>query len=324
MFKHHRKTLAALLGILSLSGQAAVAAEWPTKPITLVAPFTPGGTTDLVARAVAAQLQQQLGQAVVVENRPGAGGTVGAAMVSRAAPDGYTLLLANVGHTAAAALYKTLSYNFETDLQSITSVAYVPNVLIVNKSLPVNTVAEFLDYVKQRPGDVNYGSAGIGSTQHLSGELLKSTAKLDAQHIPYKGASPMMSDLIGGRLAFALDSAGSAAAQIAGGNVKALGVTTMTRASAFPNLPTLDEAGVPGYAMTTWYSLAAPKGLPDDIEAKIHHAVVKAMQDPQMKKVLEGMAAEPGGTDPAEFKEFVLEEGRRWVELVSSSAIAQD
>ena len=323
MFKNHRKMLAALLGMLSLTGQASVAAEWPTKPITLVAPFTPGGTTDLVARAVGAQLQQQLGQPVVVENRPGAGGTVGAAMVARAAPDGYTLLLANVGHTAAAALYKSLSYNFDSDLQSITSVAYVPNVLIVNKSLPVNTVAEFLDYVKQRPGDVNYGSAGIGSTQHLSGELLKSSAKLEAMHIPYKGASPMMSDLIGGRLAFALDSAGSAAAQMAGGNVKALGVTTMKRASAFPDLPTLDESGVPGYAMTTWYSLAAPKGLPADIEAKIHQAVVKAMQDPAMKKMLEGMAAEPGGTDPAEFKKFVHDESRRWVDLVSSSAIAQ-
>ncbi|RTZ43449.1 tripartite tricarboxylate transporter substrate binding protein [Candidimonas sp. SYP-B2681] len=315
---------AGVLAVLGLAGQPALAAEWPSKPITLVAPFTPGGTTDLVARAVAHQLQNELGQPVVVENKPGAGGTLGAAYVARSAADGYTLLLANVGHAAAAALYKGLSYNFQNDLDSITSVAHVPNVLIVNKSLPVNSVAELLEYIKQRPGEVNYGSAGIGSTQHLSGELLKSSAKIDAEHIPYKGASPMMSDLIGGRLAFALDSAGSAAAQMAGGNVKALGVTTLKRASAFPDLPTLDEAGVPGYAMTTWYSLAGPKGLPPEVEAKIHAAVVNSMKNPAMQKILAGMAAEPGGTPPAEFKKFVAEESTRWTDLVSSSAIAQN
>ncbi|SHH66040.1 Tripartite-type tricarboxylate transporter, receptor component TctC [Pollutimonas bauzanensis] len=324
MWKHSIKAGAGLLAVLGLMGQPAVSAEWPAKPITLVAPFTPGGTTDLMARAIAQQLQNELGQTVVVENKPGAGGTVGAAYVARSAPDGYTLLLANVGHAAAAALYKTLTYDFQTDLDSITSVAYVPNVLIVNKSLPVNTVAELVEYIRQRPGEVNYGSAGIGSTQHLSGELLKSSAKLDAEHVPYKGASPMMSDLIGGRLAFALDSAGSAAAQIAGGNVKALGVTTLKRASAFPDLPTLDEAGVPGYSMTTWYSLAAPKGLPPEVETKIYQAVVKAMKNPAMQKTLEGMAAEPGGTPPDEFKKFVVDESRRWVDLVSSSAIAKN
>jgi tripartite-type tricarboxylate transporter receptor subunit TctC len=307
-------TLAACAA-LALSASPATAADWPERPITLVAPFTPGGTTDIVARAVAMQLQQQLGQPVVVENKPGAGGTVGAGIVARAKPDGYTLLLANVGHTAAGVLYKNLPYDFERDMTQITTVANVPNVLVVAKTLPVNNVREFLDYAKAHAKEINYGSAGIGTTQHLSAELLKKQTGMQALHVPFKGAAPMMTDLIGGRLTFAVDSAASAAAQINGGGVKPLAVTSLQRTRFLPDVPTLDESGVTGYQMTTWYSLAAPKGLPPAIVDRIWRAVQASMDDPVMRKALEGMAAEPGGMEPAKFQAFVHQETVRWTDL---------
>ena len=294
--------------------------NWPTKAVTLIAPFTPGGTTDIVARALANQLQIIWKQPVIVDNRPGAGGTVGAAAVARATPDGYTLLLANVGHAAAPALYKNLPYDFVKNLDSITNVALVPNILLVPKSLPVNNVGELIKYMKDRKGAVSYGSAGIGSTQHLSAELLKSLAKVEATHIPYKGAAPMMTDLIGERIDFAIDSAGSAAAQLNGGHVKALGVTTLKRAVAFPALPTLDESGLPGYVATTWYSIAVPKGTPPAVKQKIYRGIVDALATPGMKNVLAGMSADPGGMPTAEFDRYVRSEVQRWTALVQNGA----
>ncbi|WP_233237134.1 tripartite tricarboxylate transporter substrate binding protein [Bordetella sp. LUAb4] len=305
----------ALAGCASLLAPSAQAADWPERPITLVAPFTPGGTTDIVARAIAMQLQQQLGQTVIVENKPGAGGTLGAGYVARAKPDGYTLLLANVGHAAAGVLYKNLPYDFERDMTQITTVANVPNVLVVAKTFPVNNVRELLAYAKAHPNDINYGSAGIGTTQHLSAELLKKQTGMAALHVPFKGAAPMMTDLIGGRLTFALDSAASAAAQINGGGVKPLAVTSLTRTRFLPDVPTLDESGVPGYQMTTWYSLAGPKDMPPAVTDRIYRAVRAAMDDPTMRKALDSMAADPGGMEPAKFQAFVHQETLRWTEL---------
>ncbi|ALM82682.1 tripartite tricarboxylate transporter substrate binding protein [Bordetella sp. N] len=305
----------ALAGCASVLAPSAQAADWPDRPITLVAPFTPGGTTDIVARAIAVQLQQQLGQTVIVENKPGAGGTLGAGYVARAKPDGYTLLLANVGHAAAGVLYKNLPYDFERDMTQITTVANVPNVLVVAKNFPANNVRELLAYAKAHPNDINYGSAGIGTTQHLSAELLKKQTGMTALHVPFKGAAPMMTDLIGGRLTFALDSAASAAAQINGGGVKPLAVTSLARTRFLPDVPTLDESGVPGYQMTTWYSLAGPKDMPPAVTDRIYQAVRAAMQDPNMRKSLDSMAADPGGMEPARFKAFVHEETKRWTEL---------
>ena len=296
----------------------AQAEGWPDRPITLVAPFTPGGTTDIVARSIAAQLQKQLGQTVVVENKPGAGGTVGAGIVVRAKPDGYTLLLGNVGHTAARVLYKQLPFDFERDMTHITTVAVVPNVLVVAKDSPVSTVDEFLKYARAHPDEMTYGSAGIGSTQHLSGELLIKQTGMEAVHVPYKGAAPMITDLIGGRVSFALDSAASAASQIAGGSVKPLAVTSKQRTRFLPDVPTLDASGVPGYEMTTWYSLEAPKDLPEDIKQKIYQAVLASMKDPGLRKTLDGMAADPGGMPPEQFAAFVGQESARWADLASN------
>lgn len=316
--------LALAAATAATCANAQTADKWPAKAVTLIAPFTPGGTTDLVARALATQLQILWSQPVVVDNKPGAGGTVGAALTARAPADGYTLLLANVGHAAASALYKKLPYEFTTDLESITSVALVPNVLLVSKSLPVSNVGELIQYMKRNPGRVSYGSAGVGSTQHLSAELLKSLAKVDATHVPYKGAAPMMTDLIGGRIEFAIDSAGSAAAQINGGHVKALGVTTLKRASAFPKLATLDESGLRGYTATTWYSIAVPKGTPPAVKEKIYRGIVDVLATPAMKNVMAGMSAEPGGMPTAEFDSFVRAEVQRWTSLVQSNASLQE
>ena len=317
------------LSVVSMAFTAGAIAQsptenWPTKAVTLIAPFTPGGTTDIVARALANQLQIIWKQPVVVDNRPGAGGTVGAAAVARANPDGYTLLLANVGHAAAPALYKNLPYDFVKNLDSITNVALVPNILLVPKSLPVNNVGELIKYMKDSKQPVSYGSAGIGSTQHLSAELLKSMANVDAVHVPYKGAAPMMTDLIGERLEFAIDSAGSAASQISGGNVKAIGITTAKRTASFPNLPTLNESGLPGYTSTTWYSISTTAGTPQPIKDKLYQSIVQALATPGMKNVLAGMSAEPGGMPPAEFDRYVRSEVKRWTDLITNSATIKE
>lgn len=312
---------AAAAIILAVFAGASSAADWPDKPITIVAPFTPGGTTDMVARAIAMQLQRELGQTIIVDNKAGAGGTLGAGIVARARPDGYTLLLSNVGHTAAAALYKGLPYDFEKDLTQITTVASVPNVLVVKKTLPVNNVKELLAYLAAHSADVSYGSAGVGTTQHLSAELLKKQTGVSVVHIPYKGAAPMMTDIIGGRVTFALDSAASAAAQLAGGNIKALAVTTPERSRFMPNVPTLAESGVPGYQMTTWYGLAAPKGLPAPIKERIYRAVASSMNSPSMQAALQNMAADPGGMAPDQFAAFVHSETTRWTAITEGFTV---
>lgn len=319
---HILRGLSTVATALSLAGTATAqsADSWPNKPVTLIAPFTPGGTTDILARAIASQLQIIWKQPVIVDNKPGAGGTVGAALVARAAPDGYTLLLANVGHAAAPALYKNLSYDFTKNLDSITNVALVPNVLLVPKSLPVSNVAELIKHIKNSKAPVSYGSAGIGSTQHLSAELLKSLAKVDATHVPYKGAAPMMTDLIGSRLEFAIDSAGSASSQISGGYVKALGVTTNKRTSAFPNLPTLNESGLPGYTAATWYSISTTHATPKATKEKMYKGIVQALATPSMKDTLASMSAEAGGMPTAEFERFVDAEVQRWTDLIKKSA----
>jgi tripartite-type tricarboxylate transporter receptor subunit TctC len=316
-----RRTL--VRAALAMSAWAALptlacAADWPEKTITIVAPFTPGGTTDIVARVIAAQLQTELGQPVIVDNKPGAGGTLGAAFVARSRPDGYTLLLSNVGHAAAGALYKNLPYDFQNDMTQITTVASVPNVLVVNKSLPVKDVRELLAYVSSHAAEASYGSAGVGTTQHLSAELLKKQSGVNVVHVPYKGAAPMMADIIGGRVTFALDSAASAATQLNGGNIKALAVTSAARSPFLPNVPTLAEAGVPGYEMTTWYGLAAPKGLPRAVRDRIHRGVVASMKTPAMQAALHGMSADPGGMTPEQFEGFVHAETKRWTSMASS------
>jgi tripartite-type tricarboxylate transporter receptor subunit TctC len=322
-----RSLMVGVLGLASVTtlvAQEAKAEQWPSKPIILVAPFTPGGTTDMVARTVAQALGKSLQQAVVVDNRPGAGGTVGAASVARGAADGYTLLLTNIGHTAAGALYKKMPYDFEKDFTHVALVAKVPNILVVNKNFPAKNAAEFLSYIKANPGKVHYGSAGVGTTQHLAAELLRDMAKLDVVHVPYKGAAPMMTDLIGGQTEFALDSAGSASTYIRSGRVRALAITSEKRDPSFPDLPTMNESGLPNYVVSTWYGIAAPAGLPEPIKTKLYEALMTAYKDPQFADAYRTIGAEPDTRTPSAFTAYVRTETQRWAGLVKSAGIAAD
>jgi tripartite-type tricarboxylate transporter receptor subunit TctC len=319
-----RSLMLGLAGMMALSAHDAGAEQWPSKPILLVAPFTPGGTTDMVARTIAQALGKALNHTVIVDNRPGAGGTIGAASVARAPADGYTLLLTNVGHTAAGAIYKKLPYDFEKDFTHLALIAKVPNVLVVNKDFPAKNVAEFLAYIKAHPGKVHYGSAGVGTTQHLAAELLRDMAKLDIVHVPYKGAAPMMTDLIGGQTEFALDSAGSAGTYIRSGRVRALAITSEKRDPAFPALPTMVESGLPNYVASTWYGVAAPAGLPTPVKTRLHEALIKAYKDPQLIEAYRTIGAEPDARSPAAFDAFVRSETQRWAGLVKSVGITAD
>lgn len=259
MNRLRRLALMSALGALNFGAtHSSMAADpWPSKPITIVVPFAPGGTTDILTRAVGQRLSEALRQPVLIDNRPGAGGTVGAALAAKSPPDGYTFFMTTVAHTMAPGLYKTLPYDFSKDLDPIGLVALTPNVLLVNPSVPVNSVAELIAYIKANPGKVNYGSAGKGSTEHLSGELFRSMTGTDIAHIPYKGGAPMMTDLVGGQIQMAIETSPSASPHVHSGRVKALAVTTAKRSSAYPGVPTLDEAGLKGYEMTTWFAMMA-------------------------------------------------------------------
>lgn len=317
-------TALAMMTAWSTLPLVAHAQNWPSKPIILVAPFTPGGTTDLLARSIGQALSKVLNNPVVVDNRPGAGGTIGAGTVARASADGYTLLLTNVGHTAAGALYKKLPYDFERDFTHLALVAKVPNILVVSKSFPAKSAAEFLAHVKANPAHVYYGSAGVGTTQHLAAELLRSVAKLDVVHVPYKGAAPMMTDLITGQVHFALDSAGSASTYIRSDRVRALAVTTDKRDASFPDLPTFAESGLPGYVASTWYGIAAPAGLPEPVKTRLHQAILKAYEDPQLAQAYKTMGAQADSRSPQAVAAYVREETVRWSQLIKSAGISAD
>lgn len=297
---------------------ATAYAKWPEKAITLVVPFSPGGTTDMVGRPLAQLLSKELGQPVIVDNRAGAGGTLGAGYAARAHPDGYTIFLATIAHTIAPAIYQHLPYNFEKDFEPITVVASVPNVLIVNKKLPVNSTQELIDYAKKHPGQINFGSAGIGSTEDLAGEMFKSMTKTDMVHVPYKGGAPMMADLISGQIQMAIETSGSAGAQIKAGTVKALAVSTAKQSKYFPTLPTIAASGVPGYDFQTWYGILVPTGTPVEIRDTIYKDTVEALKDPKLAQVFNTLGADPGGMTPAEFKTFIADQTRKWGEIAKT------
>ncbi len=312
-----------ILSLLAAVGNA-FAQAWPSKPVTLMVPFAPGGTTDIVARPIAQALSQEFGQSFVVDNRAGAGGTLAAGLAARAAPDGYTLLVATVAHTMATSLYKSLPYDFEKDFVPITVLASVPNILIVNPSVPAKSVQELIAYAKANPGKLAYGSAGNGSTEHLSAELFKAMAGVDMVHVPYKGGAPMMTDLISGQIQVAIETSGSAAPHIQSGSVRALAVTTAARSPAFPGVPTLAESGLKGYDVTTWYAILAPKGTPRDIVNKVYNAVVKVLKTPDMKQRLEQFGADPGGMPPEQFAVFIRSETAKWAKVVKESKATID
>ncbi len=311
--------LACLLTLLS--GSLAAAQEWPARPVTLIVPFAAGGTTDLVGRPLAQSLSARLGQSVVVDNRTGAGGTIGAGIAAKSAPDGYTLFLATIAHTIAPGMYRNLSYDFVRDFDPITVIAEVPNVLIVNPAVPAKSSADLIAYAKANPGKVNFGSAGPGSTEHLAGELYRSMAGIDIVHVPYKGGAPMMTDLIAGHIEMALETSGSALQHIKAGAVRALAVSTRKPSPFFPDLPTLDAAGLPGYDVTTWYGLLVPRGTPAAIEAKLYRTVAEILKSPDMTARFADLGAVPGGEPPEKFAAFIAAETARWTKVVKEAGV---
>lgn len=316
-----------LLGALSLAcltalvpAKQAVAQAYPSGPVTLVAPFAAGGSTDMLARVVAKALSKELKQSVVVENRGGAGGTIGAAAVARAKPDGYTLLLTNVTLTSADALYSGLPYDFQKDFQPVSMLAQVPFVLLINKDLPVKDAKEFIELVKSKPGQMNYGSSGVGAALHLATQSFLSTAGLEAAHVPYKGTGPMMMDLIAGNVQFAVDTSGSASSQIRGGAVRGLAVTSKERHPAYPDLPTLMEVGVP-MDMNLWYGLSTPAGLPKDVEKTLHEAIVRAINSDEVREAYAGMGAQADTRDGEASAKQIAEDKTYWTQIIRDAGI---
>lgn len=311
--------LVALVVPVVAFGQA-----WPTKPVRLVSPFPAGGGTDAFARPLAAQLSQQMGQQFIIDNRGGAGGTIGADNVAKSPPDGYHFLVGAVHHTIAVSVYSKLPYDLERDLVPVTMVAMVPNVIVLHPKVPIGSVKELIDYAKANPNKLNFASAGNGTSHQLAAELFKVKTGTKMNHVPYKGAGPAMQDLLAGQVDLMFDGMGSSAPQIRGQRLKPLAVTTATRSPAFPDVPTVQEAGVPGYEVTTWYALWAPAGTPQDVINKLQQEVAKAMTSQQLKDVWAQQGASPGGNTPSEFGAFVKAEIAKWADVVKASGARID
>jgi tripartite-type tricarboxylate transporter receptor subunit TctC len=314
-----------ILAACMLSALPDAAQTWPNRPLHLVVPFPPGGTTDIVARAVAAEIGKSLGQQVIVENRAGAGGNIGSDYVAKAAPDGYTIVMGTVGtHAINVSLYSKMPYDAVKDFAPITLVASVPNVLEVNPSLPVKSVQELIAYAKANPGKLDFASSGNGTSIHLSGELFKSMTGVDMLHIPYKGSAAAITDLIGGQANLMFDNLPSSIAYIKSGQLRALAVTTLTRSPALPDVPTINESGVPGFDASSWFGVLAPAGTPKEIVDRLHDEIVKALRTPRLKANLQGQGAEPVGNTPEQFAEHIRAEIAKWAKVVKQSGAHVD
>jgi tripartite-type tricarboxylate transporter receptor subunit TctC len=329
-FKAKRRTLAlaaaAAAGALSLAPLAAQAqAAFPSKSLTIVVPFSAGGTTDILARVIGQYMSKDLGKPVVVDNRAGAGGNIGAQMVARAAPDGYTILMGTVGtHAINQSLYKKMAFDPIKDFAPLTRVALVPNLLVANPSQPFKNVKELIAYAKANPGKVTFGSSGNGSSIHLSGELFQHMAGVEMQHVPYRGSAPAVTDLLGGQIAVMFDNMPSAIGHVKSGKLRPLAVTTPKRSPALPDVPTIAEAGVPGYGATSWFGLLAPANTPAPVMAKLHASILKALADPEVKKKMAEQGAEPYGEKPEQFAAFIRSETEKWGKTVKQSGATAD
>jgi len=316
-----RQLVAAALG-MALAHGAAAQATYPTRTITMVVGFAPGGGTDTVARIVAQKVGASVGHSVVVENKPGAGGNVATGDVARSAPDGYTILLGSVGSLAVAPhLIAKLPYDPLRDLAPITMAVVFANVLVVQPSLPANTLAEFVKLAKEKPGTITYGSSGIGGAGHLAGELLKIMAQIDIVHVPYKGGGPAMRGMLGGEIQAIFATPVSSGAQIKAGKVRAIATTGATRSAYLPDVPTIAESGYPGYEATNWYAYMAPAGTPKEIVARLHRELVQALTAPDVRGQLDkqGIEAMPG--TPEELAKYIEREHATWGRVVKEAKI---
>ncbi len=319
---------AALWGLFSLGAHAQ--GTWPNKPVRIVVPFAPGGTTDILARAVAPELSRVFGQQFVVENKAGAGGNLGAEAVAKSAPDGYTLLMGTVGtHGINRALYPKLPYDPIKDFAPVTLVASVPNVMVVNAELAkannINSVQDFIKLVKSRPGKLNMASSGNGTSIHLAGELFKSQTGTFMTHIPYRGSGPALLDLVSGQVDVMFDNLPSAMQLIKGGKIKALALTSSTRSAALPDAPTIEEAaGLKGFEATSWFGLLAPAGTPPDVVNRVQQEVARALSNPAINEKMLLQGAIPSGNTPAQFAVLIDSEHKKWAQVVKVSGARVD
>ena len=315
----------AALAASALAPTGAAAQAFPSKPITIIVPFSAGGTTDILARVVGQALTTELGQSVIVDNRAGAGGNIGGQAAARAPADGYTLFMGTVGtHAINAALYKKMPFDPIKDFAPLTRVANVPNLLVANPAQPYKTVQELIAYAKANPGKVNFGSSGSGSSIHLSGELFKSMAKVDMQHVPYKGSAPAVTDLLGNQIGIMFDNMPSAIQHVRSGKLRPLAVTTAKRSPELPDVPTIAEAGVPGYEATSWFGLFAPAGTPTPVVAQLNKAIVKVLNLPDVKKKIAEQGGEVVAETPEQFAAFIQKESVKWGKVVKESGASVD
>jgi tripartite-type tricarboxylate transporter receptor subunit TctC len=317
----------SLLATLAVAGAFVVAAsaqaqDFPTKPINLVVPFAAGGSTDLVGRVIAEGMSAQLGQQVLVVNQAGAGGVLGATAVADAAPDGYTILMGTIAtHALSASLYATPPFDPSADFAPISLLVTVPNVLLVNPEFPANTVEELIAKLKAEPEAHAYASSGNGTPLHLSGELFKSMAGVDMVHVPYQGSGPALVDALSGAVPIIFDNLPSATEHMKAGTLRPLAVTTLERAASFPDVPTMDEAGVPGYETNTWNALFAPAGTPPEVVARLNEAAVAVVNDPAVKERLAGVGAVVVGSTSEELAAHVASEVARWKPVIEAAGV---
>lgn len=318
-----REWMGAVAALLAVTWAAPAAAQgWPTKPVTVIVPFPAGGGTDAFARPLAMQLTKQLGKQVIIDNKGGAGGNIGATAASRATPDGYTWFMGAVHHAIAPSIYPKLDYNLGADFRPVALLASVPQVLVVNpQRVPAKDVTEFLKFARQPGSALNYGSAGNGTSHHLAGELFKLQTKVDILHIPYRGAGPALQDLLGGQVAVMFDGLGSSANHIKGGRIRAIAVASSKRATGFPDIPTTAESGLPDYQVATWYGLWAPKNTPAEAVERMQQELRKAFGTPEIKDMWMNLGAEPPNLYGQAFGDFVDGETRRWAEVVKAANV---
>ena len=312
---------AVLTAILCVAAWGAVA-EFPDKQVKIIVPYPPAGTTDILARLIAQRLTERLKQPFVVENRPGAGGAIGSVAVAKSPADGYTLVMATVNsHGINSALFKNLPYDAIRDFAPITIVGSTPNVLAVNPAVPAKNLAELLALARAKPGGLNFGSTSPGGSPHMSGELLKSMAQVDITHIPYKGAGPMLIDLIGGQVQMGFDNLPSSIGHIRSGKIRAIAITTLKRFPGAPEIPTMNESGLPGYEVSAWFGLLAPAGTPRAVVDSLYTNIAAILKQPEVGKQLLDLGAEPGGNTPEAYARQIAADVEKWKKVVAATGV---
>ena len=320
-----KRVFASLISLgATLAAIAAGAAEYPNRPIRLVVPFAAGGGGDAIARPLAERLSEILGQRVVIENKGGANGNIGAAEVAKAEPDGYTLLFANSSLPISASLYKKLPFDIDKDFTPVALASISASVLVVHPSVPAKSVSELVQLAKAQPGKLSFGSAGVGSTMHLAAELFKTMAKVDMAHVPYRGAGPVIADLIGGHIAVVFINIPPVLSNIEAGTVRPLAVTTKARSAVLPNTPTLDESGLSGYQSTTWYGVMGPAGLPAEVVERLNRAVREAVTSEELRTRLTKLGSEPSPGSPETFAAFLKQDVKDWAEIIKASGASAE